>query len=59
MLHGNIDKMVNVSGGIATAEAIPNARLVLFEHLGHSIPNALWAEFADLISEQIEQAEKQ
>ena len=39
--------MINVSGGIAIAEAIPNSKLVLFEHMGHGLPPPLWREFAD------------
>jgi len=58
VLHGKIDKMINVSGGIATAEAIPNSKLVLFEHMGHELPQPLWKEFVDLISELINQVEK-
>jgi pimeloyl-ACP methyl ester carboxylesterase len=58
ILHGKEDKMINVSGGIATAEAIPNAKIVLFENMGHGLPQPLWIEFADLISELIKQAEK-
>jgi len=58
VLHGKADKMINVSGGIATAEAIPNAKLVLFEHMGHGLPQGLWTDIADLISEFINQAEK-
>ncbi len=52
VLHGKLDKMIHVSGGIATAEAIPNSKLVLFEHMGHGLPKPLWSEFADLISER-------
>lgn len=57
VLHGKVDKMIDVSGGIATAEAIPNSKLVLFEHMGHGLPQPLWREFADLISALIDQAE--
>jgi len=57
VLHGKVDKMINVSGGIATAEAIPNSKLVLFEHMGHGLPQPLWRAFADLISELINQVE--
>lgn len=62
VLHGKVDKMINVSGGIATAEAIPNSKLVLFEQMGHGLPQPLWREFADLISgliNQVETANKQ
>ena len=57
ILHGKIDKMINVSGGIATAEAIPNSKLVLFEHMGHGLPQPLWRELADLISELVSHVE--
>lgn len=58
VLHGKADKMINFSGGIATAEAIPNAKLVLFEHMAHGLPQPLWTELSDLISGLINQVEK-
>ena len=30
------------SGGKAIAKAIPNARLVLFDGMGHELPEPLW-----------------
>jgi pimeloyl-ACP methyl ester carboxylesterase len=51
IIHGTADRMINVSGGIATAQAIPGARLKLIEGLGHGIPQPLWDEFADAIHE--------
>jgi pimeloyl-ACP methyl ester carboxylesterase len=51
VIHGDSDKMVNVSGGKATAEAIPGAELVIFEGLGHGLPQPLWHEFAKLIAD--------
>jgi len=55
VIHGKSDK--GVSGGIATAAAIPNAKLVLFDGMGHSLPQALWAEMADLIADLVQEAE--
>ncbi|HYF02768.1 MAG TPA: alpha/beta hydrolase [Patescibacteria group bacterium] len=57
VIHGKSDKMIDVSGGIATAEAIPNAKLVLFDGMGHGFPDPLWGEMADLIAEHVRQAE--
>lgn len=57
VIHGKSDKMIDVSGGIATAAAIPNARLVLFDGMGHGLPQALWTEIPDLIADLVQQAE--
>ena len=38
VLHGQDDPLVNVSGGEATAEAMPTARLKTYEGMGHDIP---------------------
>jgi pimeloyl-ACP methyl ester carboxylesterase len=38
VIHGSADPLVHVSGGEATAAAIPGARLVLIEGMGHEFP---------------------
>ena len=50
VIHGLADPMVDVSGGRATAEAIPGAELVLIEGMGHNLPPGLHAQLADLIA---------
>jgi pimeloyl-ACP methyl ester carboxylesterase len=50
VLHGADDKMCDVSGGRATAAAIPGAELVVFEGMGHSLPRQLWSELAARIA---------
>lgn len=35
VIHGSTDPLVDVSGGLATAVAIPGARLVIVEGMGH------------------------
>ncbi|WP_336516565.1 alpha/beta hydrolase [Pollutibacter soli] len=57
VIHGTSDKMIDVSGGIATANSIPGAKLVLFEGMGHSLPQPLWEKMTDLISRLILQSE--
>ena len=42
VVHGMRDKMVHVSGGRATSQAIPGAELMLLDGLGHDIPEELW-----------------
>lgn len=42
VIHGKADKLMRPSGGKAIAKAIPNARLRLFDGMGHELPKALW-----------------
>lgn len=58
VIHGDSDKMVDVSGGKATAEAIPNAKLKIFEGMGHGLPKELWSEMTQLIADHIKSAER-
>ncbi|MFF3228567.1 alpha/beta fold hydrolase [Nocardia suismassiliense] len=53
VLHGADDLMCDVSGGRATAAAIPGAKLVIFEGMGHHLPRELWPTFADHITELV------
>jgi pimeloyl-ACP methyl ester carboxylesterase len=57
VIHGKADRMCNVSGGIATADAIPGAELVVFEGMGHGFPQPLWPNFATLIAELVHRVE--
>ena len=56
IIHGNQDTLVNVSGGIETAKHIPDAKLVRFEGMGHTLPAALLETFVDLIDETARQS---
>jgi pimeloyl-ACP methyl ester carboxylesterase len=49
VIHGIEDPLIDVSGGKATAAAIPGAELELIEGMGHDLPRALWPRFVDLI----------
>jgi pimeloyl-ACP methyl ester carboxylesterase len=49
VIHGDADPLVNVSGGRATAEAIPGAKLVIVPGMGHDLPRELWPQFIDAI----------
>jgi pimeloyl-ACP methyl ester carboxylesterase len=42
VIHGKADKLMRPAGGKAIAQAIPGARLVLFDGMGHELPEPLW-----------------
>jgi len=49
VVHGLADKMVHVSGGRATAAAIPGAELLLVDGMGHDLPPELFTTLVDAI----------
>jgi pimeloyl-ACP methyl ester carboxylesterase len=49
VIHGREDPLAHVSGGEATAEAIPGAELVIYDGMGHDLPRALWPDLIDRI----------
>ncbi len=50
VIHGAQDTLVDVSGGRATAAAIPDAELLVVDGMGHDLPRALWPEILDRIT---------
>ncbi len=44
VVHGAIDPLVTLEGGEATAEAVPGARLVVIDQMGHDLPRSVWPE---------------
>ena len=56
VIHGTDDPLIDVSGGKATAAAIPGAELELIEGMGHDLPRVLWPRFVDLIVANAERA---
>jgi pimeloyl-ACP methyl ester carboxylesterase len=57
VIHGLDDVMVDVSGGRATAAAIPQSRMVLIKGLGHNLPQGLWPDFAEYITDIVNSGE--
>jgi pimeloyl-ACP methyl ester carboxylesterase len=57
VLHGADDAMCEVSGGRATAAAIPGAKLVIFDGMGHDLPRALWPQMTDEIAALVQRAQ--
>ena len=48
VVHGLVDPLVRPSGGVATARAVPGARLIMYPDMGHDLPKTRWG---DLITE--------
>ncbi|MCW2765907.1 MAG: alpha/beta hydrolase fold protein [Nocardioides sp.] len=57
VMHGLADRMVHVSGGRATAAAIPGAELLLIDGMGHDLPARLFEAFVDAIRRTADRAE--
>jgi pimeloyl-ACP methyl ester carboxylesterase len=59
VLHGTDDPLATLSGGVATAKAIPGSELVTFEGMGHDLPRELWPAIVDRISALVARGEAQ
>jgi pimeloyl-ACP methyl ester carboxylesterase len=51
VIHGTADKLVAKSGGRHTAKAIPGARLLEIDGMGHDLPRGAWPQIIDGIVE--------
>jgi pimeloyl-ACP methyl ester carboxylesterase len=49
VIHGESDPLVTVSGGTATAAAVPGSKLILIPGMGHDLPEAVWPQIIDAI----------
>jgi pimeloyl-ACP methyl ester carboxylesterase len=56
VIHGTHDKMVHVSGGRATSQAIPGSELLLVPGMGHDVPQALHETFVEAIRRNADRA---
>ena len=56
VIHGTKDPLVRPSGGRATARAVPGARLVKIEGMGHDLPRQAWPRIIDAIAENAARA---
>lgn len=50
VVHGAVDPLIDVSGGHATAEAIPGADLLVLGEMGHDLPRPLWPMIVGAVS---------
>lgn len=57
VIHGAGDPLIQLSGGEATAAAIPGAKLVVLELMGHTLPPMYWPTYAVEMIELRERAQ--
>src|SRR6476661_7558081 len=58
VVHGSEDKMVHVSGGRATARAIPGAELLVIDGMGHDMPPDLFETLTGVIRRTANRADR-
>jgi pimeloyl-ACP methyl ester carboxylesterase len=59
VIHGRADALVDVSGGVATAEAVPGADLFVLHDMGHDLPRPLLPQITAAVyglTERVERA---
>jgi pimeloyl-ACP methyl ester carboxylesterase len=57
VIHGKADRLVTPSGGEATAAAIPGAKLLLVDEMGHDLPEPLWPTITGAIISHVREAD--
>ncbi len=50
VVHGDIDPLINVTGGERTAEVIDGAELLILEGMGHDLPVNYWSAVIEAIT---------
>ncbi|HEY0403996.1 MAG TPA: alpha/beta hydrolase [Blastococcus sp.] len=56
VVHGAEDALVNVSGGHATAAAIPDAELLIVDGMGHDLPRQVWPQLIERMTALFDRA---
>jgi pimeloyl-ACP methyl ester carboxylesterase len=51
VIHGEQDALIDISGGEATAAAIPGAKFVPVREMGHDLPRVVWPKIVAEITE--------
>jgi pimeloyl-ACP methyl ester carboxylesterase len=59
VVHGTADPLIGISGGRATAETIPGARLLAIDGMGHDLPRYTWDEIIAGIAATADLGEQQ
>jgi pimeloyl-ACP methyl ester carboxylesterase len=57
VIHGTKDKLVRPSGGTMTARAIPGAKLLKIDGMGHDLPRGAWPQIVGAIVQTARSAE--
>ncbi len=49
VIHGAADRLIPISGGRATAAAIPGSRYLVFDDMGHDLPVTRWDQIVKAV----------
>lgn len=58
VIHGRQDPLIQLDGGLRTAELIPGSLLMVLDEMGHDLPVPLWPQIVDAITGLAAAAEK-
>ena len=59
VIHGGSDPLIPCEHGVATAQAIQGAQLIILKEMGHGIAcSKLWPRIIDAVAEHVRKAEK-
>jgi pimeloyl-ACP methyl ester carboxylesterase len=58
VMHGDVDNLIDISGGVRTAESIPGARFVILEGMGHDLSLFYWDQLVEEITTHADEATK-
>jgi pimeloyl-ACP methyl ester carboxylesterase len=55
VIHGDVDPLVPLAGGVDTAASIPGAKLIVLEGMGHALPLRLWQRIVEEVTRHASQ----
>ncbi|WNV90432.1 alpha/beta hydrolase [Umezawaea sp. Da 62-37] len=58
VVHGAADPLIGVSGGEATAAAVPDAELLVVDGMGHDLPEQVWPTIVEAVTRNAKRAEQ-
>jgi hypothetical protein len=53
IIHGDADRLIDLSGSHALAQALPHATLRIFARMGHELPRPLWPELVQAMCDLV------
>jgi pimeloyl-ACP methyl ester carboxylesterase len=53
VIHGDADPLVPLACGIDTAQAVPGARMLVVEGMGHALPISMWPQIVEAIAAHV------
>jgi len=58
VIHGLVDRLIDMAGGIATAVSVPDAELHVYADMGHQILPSLWPDYVRVIERMARRAKE-